>query len=205
MPKRLSRQRRQLVRPASTPLTQSNAVYFTCALVEGKCPDHRTPPLAASRGGVPYAYARPGSLCSFVIRDFLTSVLDGPYVRYGTFSHADFADPAYAASKPIGRYIKHVVIIIQENRKLDNIFAGYPGADAPTYGYKHDGTKVALQAIKFLPHANLNHTFGASVRDYDNGKMDDFDEQDPQNPSFPYSYLRGRSSLHIGRWRSSIP
>ena len=30
--------------------------------------------------------------------------------------------------------IKHIVVIIQENRSFDNFFAGYPGADAPTYG-----------------------------------------------------------------------
>ncbi len=93
------------------------------------------------------------------------------------------------SGKPIGHYIKHIVIIIQENRSFDSIFAGFPEADAPTYGYKHDGAKINLEPIKYTPHATLNHTFGASVRDYDNGKMDDFDEQDPNDPSYPYSYL----------------
>ena len=34
-----------------------------------------------------------------------------------------------------GKYIKHVIVIIQENRSFENFFAGYPGANAPMYGY----------------------------------------------------------------------
>src|SRR5580700_11439174 len=32
---------------------------------------------------------------------------------------------AYAASSP-GKYIKHIVIIVQENRSFENLFAGWP-------------------------------------------------------------------------------
>src|SRR5579863_4781837 len=43
-----------------------------------------------------------------------------------------------SANTPMNTRIKHVIILIQENRSFDNIFAGYPGADAPTYGYEHN-------------------------------------------------------------------
>ena len=33
-----------------------------------------------------------------------------------------------------GSYIKHVVIVVQENRTFDNIFAGFPGTDRPACG-----------------------------------------------------------------------
>jgi phospholipase C len=31
-------------------------------------------------------------------------------------------------------YIKHLVVIIQENRSFENFFAGFRGANAPMYG-----------------------------------------------------------------------
>jgi phospholipase C len=44
--------------------------------------------------------------------------------------------PSVAAPLDAGahRHIKHIVIIIQENRSFESFFAGYPGADAPMYG-----------------------------------------------------------------------
>ncbi|MGB8520787.1 MAG: alkaline phosphatase family protein [Candidatus Tumulicola sp.] len=85
--------------------------------------------------------------------------------------------------------IKHVIIIVQENRSFVNLFAGFPGADAPTYGYTHDGTKVDLTAITFKG-IGLNHGFNTSMTDWDNGKMDGFDKSSPSAPLYPYSYLK---------------
>ena len=33
--------------------------------------------------------------------------------------------------------ITHIVIIMQENRSLDNFFHGFPKADTATFGYGH--------------------------------------------------------------------
>ena len=63
----------------------------------------------------------------------------------------------------IGKYIKHVVIIVQENRSLTNFFAGYPGVtDAPLYGYQFDPNtqtrkKIALTPVTFKG-ADINHS-----------------------------------------------
>ncbi|HEV3089956.1 MAG TPA: hypothetical protein VGX91_00780, partial [Candidatus Cybelea sp.] len=35
--------------------------------------------------------------------------------------------------------IAHVVIIVQENRSVDNLFQGFPGADTVPYGYNKQG------------------------------------------------------------------
>ncbi len=35
------------------------------------------------------------------------------------------------AAAPASAYLSHVVVIIQENRTLENFFAGFPGANAP--------------------------------------------------------------------------
>lgn len=43
--------------------------------------------------------------------------------------------------------IQHVVIIIQENRSLDNLFQGFPGARTQSYGYDSSGEKIKLGQI----------------------------------------------------------
>jgi phospholipase C len=84
--------------------------------------------------------------------------------------------------------IKHIVIVVQENRSFDNVFAGYPGADAHTYGYLHDGTKVNLKPVYFKS-PDLGHSFEDSLISIDHGKMDAFDRTFPKDPKYPYSYL----------------
>lgn len=95
-------------------------------------------------------------------------------------------------SSALGTHIKHVVIIVQENRSFDNIFAGYSGANSLTYGYTSKGAKVNLQPIPFEVR-DMAHYYNTGVMDYDGGKMDKFD----LNPggsgtigTFAYSYLQ---------------
>jgi phospholipase C len=102
-------------------------------------------------------------------------------------NHVARSSDAVSAAALSGK-IKHVIVIIQENRSLVNIFAGFPGADAPTYGYEHDGTLVNLSQISFKG-PDANHGFGAGVKDWDNGKMDGFDLSSPSSPLYPYSYV----------------
>lgn len=101
--------------------------------------------------------------------------------------------PAHRGSgTAVSRAIKHVVIVVQENRSFDNIFAGFPGADTQMYGYMHDGTKVSLEPITFVAH-DMAHFFGTGINDYDDGKMDGFDLAQSTNGqpvgTFAYSYL----------------
>ncbi len=42
--------------------------------------------------------------------------------------------PEMPAGGSASKYVKNVVVIIQENRSLENFFAGYPGANAPLTG-----------------------------------------------------------------------
>lgn len=72
--------------------------------------------------------------------------------------------------------IKHIVIVIQENRSFDNLFAGFPGANAPLFGYTNTGVKVPLQPASFVDGTacDIDHYFKNGVTDYDNGKMDGF-------------------------------
>lgn len=47
--------------------------------------------------------------------------------------------------------IKHVIIIIQENRTFENLFSGFPHANAPTYGYNGSENYVNAHRPRSLP------------------------------------------------------
>ncbi|MGA8535562.1 MAG: alkaline phosphatase family protein [Candidatus Tumulicola sp.] len=115
-----------------------------------------------------------------------------------THSGADFT---------IGHYIKHVVVIIQENRSFDNLFQGYPGADTQSYGYaKMSNGSVEKVTLKSQPFTgrygglDLAHGYAAAIMDCDMQSSSQtcsndgfylagqkWRKQDP--PYFPYSYL----------------
>ncbi|MGA8576403.1 MAG: alkaline phosphatase family protein, partial [Candidatus Cybelea sp.] len=71
-------------------------------------------------------------------------------------------------------HIKHVVIVVQENRSFDNLFHGFKGAQYATSGYMHDGTRVTLGATSLDGH-DIGHAWNDALGDYDDGKMDGFD------------------------------
>ncbi len=103
--------------------------------------------------------------------------------------------PSDSNAHPIGHYIKHLIIVIQENRTLDNIFAGFPGADAPMYGYLSNGKKIALHSKNF-DGPDVPHAFVVALTDWDNGKMDGFDQGiikfrhiPSMKPTYPFAYL----------------
>ncbi len=54
--------------------------------------------------------------------------------------------------------IQHVVIIVQENRSLNNLFYGFPGATTQTYGYNTSGQKITLQPIGLATNWDIDHS-----------------------------------------------
>jgi phospholipase C len=93
--------------------------------------------------------------------------------------------------------IKHIVIIIQENRSFDNYFSGYPGADSATSGKTHKGDAVKLLPTSYAA-VGLNHTWEPGLTDWDHGKMDGFDLEkpiqripsNPPRPLYAYGYIQ---------------
>ncbi len=70
--------------------------------------------------------------------------------------------------------IKHVVIIVKENRTFDHMFGTYPRANGTTTGKVSHGTTIPLNhATDQVP--NIVHSYGAAVRGIDGGRMDKFD------------------------------
>ncbi len=59
--------------------------------------------------------------------------------------------------------IKHVVIVVQENRSFNDLFYGFPGARTATYGYDASGKKIALRPVRMATTWDIAHDFGAFV------------------------------------------
>jgi phospholipase C len=88
--------------------------------------------------------------------------------------------------------ISHVVVIIQENRSFENFFAGYPRADAPTWGWAlSDGkrVKVNLHQITFEVGPNLSHLWKAGINDWQNGDMDGFSKYGLHHDDAAYAFV----------------
>ncbi|MBV9232857.1 MAG: hypothetical protein JO030_02335 [Candidatus Eremiobacteraeota bacterium] len=117
----------------------------------------------------------------------------GSGVASGRGSSAAYA-PAIGrgAKSPASQYISHVVVIIQENRSFENFFAGYPGADAPMYGYGMvAGKKVQIPLHKdtFEVEPNLPHEFENATFEWNGGKMDRFNKFGKKGTNAAYAYI----------------
>jgi phospholipase C len=73
-------------------------------------------------------------------------------------------------------HIGHVVIVVQENRSFDNLFATFPGADGATEGLMKTPAGDVKVALKKSPLVmdNLGHQHRSFLLEYDGGKMDGF-------------------------------
>jgi phospholipase C len=98
--------------------------------------------------------------------------------------------------------IKHIVIIVQENRSFNNLFMGFPGAKTATYGYDTYGNQITLQPIGLETTWDMEHDSygfftacnGTGSIPGTNCRMNGFDREwwgcsncPNQNP--PYSYV----------------
>ena len=71
--------------------------------------------------------------------------------------------------------IKHVIILIKENRTFDNYFARYPGADGATHGKLSTGETIELAEAEDTLGHDLGHDFVDGLLAVNGGKMDGFD------------------------------
>jgi len=108
--------------------------------------------------------------------------------------------PALARANAVspGNYIKHVIVIIQENRSFDNMFEGFPGAETKTFGYQSNGTLTPLRPIDITSSIDPAHGLENALVDYDGGKMDAFDKP-PGNPNNPYAPIGSYAYAYIPR------
>lgn len=104
------------------------------------------------------------------------------------------------AGSPIG----HVIVVIQENRTTDNLFASsmlahggpYPGADV-TQTADVGGKTIPLKPVPFEYPADPRHSHAALLAEWNGGKMDGFAKDPvypdpgfpPGPPNFPLAYV----------------
>jgi phospholipase C len=97
-----------------------------------------------------------------------------------------------AAAPPVGpgpahEYIRHVVIVVQENRSFDNLFSGFPGADAPAYGYAGK-TKIRLHPTALENPGNIENNWRDAISGWNNGKMNGFEYEHFYGGPLNYAY-----------------
>src|SRR5579863_4022795 len=72
----------------------------------------------------------------------------------------DAPQPAGIAKAPdTTTKVKHVVIMIQENRSFDNLFATFPNADGALQGKVHGGARVRLLKRNLLLKTDMFHGY----------------------------------------------
>jgi phospholipase C len=69
--------------------------------------------------------------------------------------------------------ITHIVLIVQENRSFDDLFATFPGADGATTGRTKRKT-IKLRQASLTETCDFAHSRVDFIRDYDRGKMNGF-------------------------------
>jgi phospholipase C len=99
------------------------------------------------------------------------------------------------ATETAGQYVKHVVIVIQENRSFDNLFSGFPGADAPKFGYAGK-KKVPLHPTLLENPGNIENNWRDAISGWNGDKMNGFEHEhfygEPLN--FAYAYVPRKES-----------
>ncbi len=133
------------------------------------------------------------SLITLASLGFLAACSSGVQsVENGLPSAAQSAMAAPSTGNPASKYIKHVVVIIQENRSFENFFAGFPGANAPMLGYSqklgHKRVRVRLHQTTFETNSNLPHYWQAAITGYHKGAMDGF-HRGPHGNYAAYAYV----------------
>ena len=100
-----------------------------------------------------------------------------------------YSGNAIPAAHPLqSQKIKHIVVIMQENRTFDNLFHGFPGADTAESGMSY-GKPVALQPVRLGQGTDVDHSHLAWWKAWDNGMMDGFAHAKYPIPYLPYAYV----------------
>lgn len=100
---------------------------------------------------------------------------------------------------PPSSEVNHVVIIIQENRSVDNLFNGLPGADTVQRGKDSTGQDVLLKPIALAAPYDISHRHRAWEVEYDRGRLDGF------NLVHSHCSFRPKCPLKIRRAYGYVP
>jgi phospholipase C len=100
-----------------------------------------------------------------------------------------------AGNSTVRRFVNHIVIVVQENRSFDNMFSGFPGADAPGFGYAGK-KRIPLRATALENPGDIENNWRDAIAGWNQGKMNGFEAEHfyggPLN--FAYAYVPRRES-----------
>lgn len=113
-------------------------------------------------------------------------------------------NPTLLGQPVAGSPIRHVIVVVQENRTFDNLFASsilahggpYPGADTSQTATV-DGAKIALKPVPLENPGDPSHTHLALLDEWNRGRMDGFANDHIRSlfgwikvpPGFTYAYV----------------
>ena len=110
-------------------------------------------------------------------------------ILLGACRHATTTLAMPSTREPVLRTpIAHVVVIVMENRTVDNLFQGFPGADTRSWGLDHNGNVVNLAKSPLYLRKDVCHSHDCFEKSYDGGKMDGFDLVTQGYPLEAYTY-----------------
>lgn len=137
-----------------------------------------------------------------ILAAFLAGVT--PAATLGGAGSGPSADATLMGEPVAGSPIRHVIVLVQENRTFDNLFASsvlanggpYPGADT-TQTATIDGKPHPLKAVPFEQPGDPSHSHAALMAEWNYGKMDGFGNDavytsfgfSAPEPGFAYAYL----------------
>ncbi len=114
------------------------------------------------------------------------------------------ANPTLLGQPVAGSPIRHVIVMVQENRTFDDLFASsilanggpYPGADTSQITHV-DGKTVHLRPVPFEYPGDPSHNHIALLHEWDDGRMDGFATDRSYSPlawlkpphGFEYAYV----------------
>ncbi len=104
-----------------------------------------------------------------------------PLTVRGGIATGPGANPTLLGQPVDGSPIRHVIVVVQENRTFDNLFASsaltnggpYPGANT-SQTTSVDGQTVRLKPVPFEYPADPSHSHAALLHEWNGGKMDGF-------------------------------
>jgi phospholipase C len=163
-----------------------------------------------------FVYRRFHATIGIIVSVFMVSVL----VSTSMILPLAYAQQVSSAN-PVANPIKHIVVIMQENRSFDNYFGSYPGANGlpknicmPLDPDHPNNGRCVKPFLSIDPISeDMPHGYQSSVAAYDNGKMDGFmlaENEDPKtmsyydNKTIPYYWDLAKHYVLADNFYSSV-
>src|SRR5579863_5289122 len=88
--------------------------------------------------------------------------------------------PANAGANPLvlgNHKIRHIIVVVQENRSVDNLFNGYPGANTVRSAKNSYGQTIELHPAPLAAPYDIGHDHSDWLTEYNDGLMNGFNRE----------------------------